>query len=100
MNINNNIVNVCRKTDGNQWLVRVQRKNVLRAKTFSDSKFKSTGRALDAALAHGKYLESISWPRFIAPVITNYRKSKTQSSNSSYNHFMVPTNVLTSYINA
>ena len=98
---NNNIVNVVRKNDGsNQWQVRLTRNNVTRSKVFTDSKFKSTGQALDAAIAHVEYLRGLSWPRFIAPVITSYRKGKTQSSNLSYDHFMVPTNVLASYINA
>jgi hypothetical protein len=76
------------------------RKNVRRTKAFNDIKYGSAGQALDAAIAHVEYLEGLSWPRFIAPVITSYRKSKTQSSNLSYDHFMVPTNVLASYINA
>lgn len=97
---NNNIVNVTRVTGKNTWQVRVSRNNVLRSKAFSDSKHGSAGQALDAAIAHVEYLEGLSWPRFIAPVITSYRKGKTQSSNLSYDHFMVPTNVLASYINA
>ena len=97
---NNNIVNVTRMTGQNTWQVRIGRNNVLRSKAFSDSKHGSAGQALDAAIAHAKYLQDLSWPRYIAPVITSYRKSKTQSSNLSYDHFMVPTNVLARYINA
>ena len=97
---NNNIVNVTRRGPKNTWQVQVMRNNVRRSKMFSDNKHGSAGQALDAAIAHVQYLEDLSWPRFIAPVITSYRKSKTQSSNLSYDHFMVPTNVLARYINA
>lgn len=91
---NNNIVNVTRLTNRNTWSARVNRNNVSRSKSFSDSKYKGAGKALDAALAYGAYLQAISWARFAAPVITSYRKK-----GSSYNHFAVATKALARYTN-
>jgi len=93
MKNNNNIVNVTRRPN-NMWQTQVTRNNVSRSKRFSDSKYKGVGKALDAALAYGAYLQAISWARFAAPVITSYRKK-----GSSYNHFAVATKALARYTN-
>ena len=80
MKNNNNIVNVTRRPS-NMWQTQVTRNNVSRSKRFSDSKYKGAGKALDAALAYGAYLQGISWTRFAAP-------AKAINKAKDYVHFL------------